>query len=135
MVDEKKAVEMEKKLRKNQFTLEDFKDQLVQVRKMGSITDILGMLPGMNNKVMKQLDIDDKELNKVEAIINSMTKKERINHGIINGSRRKRIANGSGTKIQDVNQLLKNYTQTMKMMKKFNKKGMMKSLGRGILPF
>jgi signal recognition particle subunit SRP54 len=135
MVDEKKAVEMEKKLRKNQFTLEDFKDQLVQVRKMGSITDILGMLPGMNNKVMKQLDIDDKELNKVEAIINSMTKKERINHGIINGNRRKRIANGSGTKIQDVNQLLKNYTQTMKMMKKFNKKGMMKSLGRGILPF
>jgi len=135
VVDQKKAAEMELKLRKNQFTLEDFKDQLVQVRKMGSIKDILGMLPGMNNKVMKQLDIDDKELIKVEAIINSMTKKERINHGIINGSRRKRIASGSGTKVQDVNQLLKNYNQTMKMMKKFNKKGMMKSLGRGILPF
>ncbi|MDY0133102.1 MAG: signal recognition particle protein [Desulforegulaceae bacterium] len=135
MVDHKKAAEMEQKLRKNQFTLEDFKDQLVQVRKMGSIKDILAMLPGMNNKAMKQLDIDDKELIKVEAIINSMTKKERVSHGIINGSRRKRIASGSGTKVQDVNQLLKNYNQTMKMMKKFNKKGMMKSLGRGILPF
>lgn len=134
-VDEQKALEMEKKLKKNQFTLEDFKDQLVQVRKMGSIKDIMGMLPGMNNKAMKQLDIDDNELNKVEAIINSMTKKERINHNIINGSRRRRIAGGSGTRVQDVNQLLKNYNQTMKMMKKFNKKGMMKSLGRGALPF
>jgi signal recognition particle subunit SRP54 len=134
-VDEQKALEMEKKLKKNQFTLEDFKDQLVQVRKMGSIKDIMGMLPGMNNKAMKQLDIDDKELIKVEAIINSMTKKERINHNIINGSRRRRIAGGSGTRVQDVNQLLKNYNQTMKMMKKFNKKGMMKSLGRGALPF
>lgn len=135
VVDEKKALEMEQKLRKNQFTLEDFKDQLIQIRKMGSIKDLLGMLPGMNNKVMKQLDIDDKELIKVEAIINSMTRKERLNHGLIKGSRRKRIANGSGTTVQDVNQLLKNYTQTMKLMKKFNKKGMMKSLGRGILPF
>ncbi|MGM0419068.1 MAG: signal recognition particle protein, partial [Thermodesulfobacteriota bacterium] len=134
-VDEQKALEMEKKLKKNQFTLEDFKDQLVQVRKMGSIKDIMGMLPGMNNKAMKQLDIDDNELIKVEAIINSMTKKERINHNIINGSRRRRIAGGSGTRVQDVNQLLKNYNQTMKMMKKFNKKGMMKSLGRGALPF
>lgn len=135
VVDEEKALEMQQKLRKNQFTLEDFKDQLIQVRKMGSIKDIIGMLPGMNNKVMKQLDIDDKELIKVEAIINSMTKKERNNHNIINGSRRKRIASGSGTKVQDVNQLLKNYNQTMKLVKKFNKKGMMKSLGRGILPF
>ena len=135
VVDEKKALEMEKKLRKNQFTLEDFKDQLIQVRKMGSIKDLIGMLPGMNNKVMKQLDIDDKELIRIEAIINSMTKKERQNHNIINGSRRRRIAGGSGTKVQDVNQLLKNYNQTMKLVKKFNKKGMMKSLGRGILPF
>jgi signal recognition particle subunit SRP54 len=135
VVDEEKALEMQQKLRKNQFTLEDFKDQLVQVRKMGSIKDILGMMPGMNNKVMKQLDIDDKELIRVEAIINSMTKKERENHNIINGSRRRRIASGSGTKVQDVNQLLKNYNQTMKLVKKFNKKGMMKTLGRGILPF
>ncbi|PID78114.1 MAG: signal recognition particle protein [Deltaproteobacteria bacterium] len=135
VVDEKKALEMEQKLRKNQFTLEDFRDQLIQVRKMGSIKDLIGMLPGMNSKALKKLDIDDKELVKVEAIINSMTKKERSNHSLINGSRRRRIAGGSGTRVQDVNQLLKNYSQAMKVMKKFNKKGMMKSLGRGILPF
>ena len=103
MVDEKKAVELEKKLRKNQFTLDDFRDQLVQIRKMGSLTDIIKMIPGMSNhKQMKNLSVDESELVRVEAIINSMTRAERRNHAIINGSRRKRIAKGSGTSVQDM---------------------------------
>ena len=135
VVDEKKAIELEKKLRKNQFTLEDFRDQMVQIRKMGSLTDILGMIPGMGKlKQMKNLQVDEKELVHIEAIINSMTPQERRQHNIINGSRRKRIATGSGTRVQDVNRLLKNYAQVMKMMKKINKSGM-RGLGRGMLPF
>jgi len=135
MVDEKKAAELEKKLRKSQFTLEDFRDQMVQIRKMGSISDLLKMIPGVgNSKQMKNLKVDDRELVRVEAMINSMTTQERHKHTIINGSRRKRIAKGSGTRVQDVNRLLKNYTQVMKMMKKFNKGGM-QSIGRGMLPF
>jgi signal recognition particle subunit SRP54 len=135
VVDQKKAVELEKKLRKNQFTLEDFRDQMRQIRKMGSLTDILGMIPGMGKiKQMKNLQVDDKELVHIEAIINSMTPQERHQYGIINGSRRKRIAAGSGTQVQDVNRLLKNYAQVMKMMKKINKGGM-RGLGRGMLPF
>ena len=135
VVDEKQAAELEKKLRKNQFTLEDFRDQMRQIRKMGSLTDILGMIPGMGKvKQMKNLQVDEKELVHIEAIINSMTPQERRQHSIINGSRRKRIAAGSGTQVQDVNRLLKNYTQVMKMMKKINKGGM-RGLGRGMLPF
>jgi signal recognition particle subunit SRP54 len=131
-VDEKKALELEKKLRRNEFTLADFRDQLVQIRKMGSLTDILGLLPGMGKvKQLKNLQVDDKELVRVEAIINSMTPHERRQHGIINGSRRRRIAQGSGTSVQDVNRLLKNYTQILKMLKKLNKGG----LQRGMLPF
>ncbi|MFO7496027.1 MAG: signal recognition particle protein [Desulfobacterales bacterium] len=135
VVDEKKAAELEKKLRKNQFSLEDFRDQMVQIRKMGSVKDLLGMIPGVSkSKQFKNLEVDDRELVRVEAIINSMTAQERLQHTIINGSRRKRIAMGSGTRVQDVNQLLKNYTQVMKMMKKINKGGM-RHLGRGMLPF
>ena len=135
VVDEKKAAELEKKLRKSQFTLEDFRDQLVQIRKMGSLTDIIKMIPGMGKaKQMKNLDVDDRELVRIEAIINSMTTQERRNHAIINGSRRKRIAKGSGTSVQDINRLLKNYTQVMKIMKKMNKGGM-RGMGRGMLPF
>jgi signal recognition particle subunit SRP54 len=131
-VDQKKAVELQKKLRKSQFTLEDFKDQLIQVRKMGSLSDILKMIPGMGKiKHLKGLEIDDHEFVHIEAIINSMTPQERRQHGIINGSRRKRIALGSGTRIQDVNSLLKNYTQMLKMLKKFNQGG----FRRGMLPF
>jgi signal recognition particle subunit SRP54 len=134
-VDEKKAAELERKLRKSQFTLEDFRDQMVQIRKMGSLTDLLGMIPGFSkNKQLKNLDVDEKEFVRIEAIINSMTPHERRQHSVINGSRRQRIANGSGTKIQDVNRLLKNYTQVMKMMKKFNKGGM-RGLTRGMSPF
>ncbi len=135
MVDEKKAIELEKKLKKNQFTLEDFKDQMVQIRKMGSIKDLLKMIPGVsNNKQFKKLDVDEREFVRIEAIINSMTLQEREKHTIINGSRRKRIAKGSGTQVQDVNKLLKNYAQMIKMIKKLNTGGM-RSFGRGMLPF
>jgi signal recognition particle subunit SRP54 len=131
-VDQKKALELQKKLRKSQFTLEDFRDQLRQVRKMGSLSDILKMIPGMGKiKQLKDLEIDDREFVRIEAIINSMTAQERRQHGIINGSRRRRIAAGSGTRIQDVNSLLKNYTQMLKMLKKFNQGG----IRRGMLPF
>jgi signal recognition particle subunit SRP54 len=132
-VDQKEAQALEKKFRKNQFTLEDFKNQMQQVRKMGSIKDLLGMLPGVNKKMLKDLNINDKEFVRIEAIINSMTPEERAKHAIIKASRKKRIALGSGTSVQDVNKLLKSYTQSMKMMKKFNKGGM-KNL-RGMLPF
>jgi len=135
VVDEKKAAELEKKLRKSQFTLEDFRDQMVQIRKMGSLGDIMKMIPGMGKlKQMKNLDVDENEFVRIEAIINSMTPRERRQHTIINGSRRKRIAKGSGTRVQDVNQLIKNYTQLLKMLKKFNKGGM-KGMQRGMLPF
>jgi signal recognition particle subunit SRP54 len=134
-VDEKKAAELEKKLRKSQFTLEDFRDQMVQIRKMGSLGDIMKMIPGMGKlKQMKNLDVDEKEFVKIEAIINSMTPRERQQHAIINGSRRKRIARGSGTRVQDVNRLIKNYTQLLKMLKKLNKGGM-NGIQRGMLPF
>jgi signal recognition particle subunit SRP54 len=135
MVDEKKAAELEKKLGKNQFTLEDFRDQMVQIRKMGSIKELMSMIPGIgNHKQMKNLKVDENELVKIEAIINSMTQQERRQYTIINGSRRKRVAKGSGTRVQDINKLLKNYAQVMKMMKKFNKGGM-RGMGRGMLPF
>jgi signal recognition particle subunit SRP54 len=134
-VDVKEAAALEKKLRKNQFTLDDFKNQLAQVRKMGSLSDLMGMIPGMGKlKQMKNFEVDDRELVRIEAIINSMTPQERRQHAIINGNRRKRIARGSGTTVQDVNQLLKNYTQVLKMMKKLNKGGL-RGLGRGMLPF
>lgn len=136
-VDQKKAAELEKKLRKNQFTLNDFKDQLRQIRRMGSIGDILGMLPGMGKlKQMGDMKVDEKELAHIEAIINSMTAKERRDYTIINGSRRKRIAQGSGTTVQAVNNLLKNYTHMLKMLKKLNmnsgKKGSTKAAMRNM---
>ena len=135
VVDEKKAAELEKKLRKNAFTLEDFRDQMVQVRKMGSMSDIIKMIPGMNQmKQLKNLEVDDKELIKIEAIINSMTPQERRQHTLIKGSRRKRIAKGSGTSVQDINKLLKNYNQVMKMIKKINKGGM-RGFGAGMPSF
>ncbi len=133
-VDEEKAADLEKKLRKNQFTLEDFRDQMVQVRKMGPLEDLLGMIPGFNKmKQMKNFQVDERELVRIEAIINSMTLQERRNHTILNGSRRQRIAKGSGTTVQDVNRLLKNYKQSMKLVQKFTKGGM-KGLGKG-MPF
>src|SRR3954453_2056644 len=114
------AEKLEKKLRHDDFTLEDFRDQLRTIKKMGPLEQIIGMLPGMG--AMKELTanrekVDDKQLDRIEAMINSMTPKERRNHQLINGSRRKRIAKGSGTSVQQVNQLLKQYVQTRKMMK------------------
>ena len=134
--DEEKARELEKKIRKDSFTLEDFRDQLLQIRKMGSLESILQMIPGVSKKMkgMGDLGFDERELVRIEAIINSMTPKERINFLIINGSRRLRIAKGSGTSVQEVNQLLKRYAQARKMMKRFSnleKKG----FGRGQVPF
>ena len=134
--DEEKARELEKKIRKDSFTLEDFRDQLTQIRKMGSLESIIQMIPGISKKMkgMGDIGIDERELVRIEAIINSMTPKERNNRLIINGSRRLRIAKGSGTSVQVVNQLLKRYAQTRKMMKRFSqleKKG----FGRGQVPF
>ncbi|HNR04273.1 MAG TPA: signal recognition particle protein [Bacillota bacterium] len=127
--DEKKAVELERKIRTQQFTFDDFLDQLQQMKKMGPLSSVLEMLPGMNPSKLKGMEVDDKELVKVEAIIRSMTKKERHNPDIINGSRRKRIAAGSGTSIQDVNRVMKNFEQSKKMMKQFA--GMEKDMKKG----
>ncbi len=123
-VDADEAKKLEKKLKKNRFTLEDFRNQMQSVRKMGSIKDLIGMIPGINKKALRGINVDDKELGRIEAIINSMTPLERKKHLIIKASRKKRIAKGSGVKVQDVNKLLKSYAQTMKMVKKFNKGGM-----------
>ncbi|MBM4333304.1 MAG: signal recognition particle protein [Thermodesulfobacteriota bacterium] len=131
-VDTQKAQELEKKLLKDTFTLEDFREQLQQIKKMGSMEQILSMIPGMGRlKLPKDLQGSEKELVKVEAIINSMTKDERRSPEILNGSRRLRIAKGSGTTVQDVNQLLKQYLQTKKMLRQF-KRGGMRGIARGL---
>jgi len=133
--DEEDARELEQKIRKNEFTLADFRKQLTQIRKMGSIQDILGMIPGMKKiKTLKEITPDEGEFVRIGAIIDSMTIKERRNHLLIDGSRRKRIARGSGTTVQDVNRLLKNYSEMRKMMKRMTKGGI-KSLRRGNFPF
>jgi signal recognition particle subunit SRP54 len=125
-VDEAEAEAMQEKMRRDQFTLEDFLKQMKQVRKMGPLSGILGMLPGMGAlKQLKNADLDERELDRVEAIILSMTPQERAHPGLINGSRRKRIAAGSGTKVQQVNQLVKQFDQ-MKLM--------MKSMANGQMP-
>ncbi|HQK99541.1 MAG TPA: signal recognition particle protein [Smithellaceae bacterium] len=134
-IDEKEARRMAESLRKKDFTLEDFRNQLAQVRKMGSMKDILGMVPGMGKmKALKGMEPDESELVKITAIIDSMTKKERSNYLIIDGRRRKRIALGSGTTVQDVNRLLKNYVEIRKMMKKMNQKGGIRAMMRNF-PF
>jgi signal recognition particle subunit SRP54 len=124
-----KAKELEKKLREESFTLEDFKEQLQQVRGMGSLDQILSMLPGLGG--MKNLQVDEKEFVRVEAIINSMTPMERQNPAMIDGSRRRRIAQGSGTQIQDVNRLLKQFAETRKLMKRFMQGGKKGKIGGG----
>lgn len=121
-IDKKQAEDLEKKIRKNQFTFDDFLDQLKTIQKMGSMKDLLGMIPGMDKK-MKNVNVDEKAFTKVEAIILSMTKKERNTPKIINGSRRKRIAKGSGTQVQDVNRLLKQFADMQKMMKNLTRGG------------
>lgn len=115
--DRKQAEKLERKLRKEAFTLEDFRDQLLQIKKLGPISQIMSLLPGVNSSMMKNLNVDDNALVRIEAIINSMTPGERANHSIINGSRRKRIAKGSGTTVEEVNRLLKQFVQAQKMIK------------------
>ena len=132
-----KALEMEKKLRKDEFTLEQFLEQMQQIKKMGSLETILGLIPGMGNisQKLKDANVDEKEFDRVEAIIRSMTPKERRRPEIINGSRRQRIAAGCGMRVQDVNKLLKNFEDSKKMMKKMQ--GMTKFASKGgvKLPF
>jgi signal recognition particle subunit SRP54 len=126
VVDQQEAVEMADKLRKEEFSLDDFKDQLRQIRKLGSLEQIMGMLPNIGPlRGLNQMKVDEKELVHIEAIINSMTPQERRAHHILNGNRKKRIARGSGRPVQEINQLLKQYLEARKMMK---------SLSRGVVP-
>ncbi len=125
--DEEEARRLSKKIRRNQFDFNDFLTQLQQIKKMGNISDLMGMIPGMG-KALKGIDIDDDSFKPIEAIIRSMTIEERENPEILNGSRRKRIANGSGTTIQEVNNLLKQFNQMKKMMKTMNKMGGKRSM-------
>jgi signal recognition particle subunit SRP54 len=135
--DEKKALELEKKMRSQQFTFEDFLDQMQQLKKMGPLNQVLGMIPGMNAKALQNVDIDEKKMGHVEAIIKSMTRQERLDPSIINGSRRKRIAVGSGTTIQEVNKLLKDFEEMRKMFKMMSDMGKRgkKGFGKFRLPF
>jgi signal recognition particle subunit SRP54 len=125
-VNQEQAAELAEKIRKDEFTLDDFRNQLKQIRKMGPLDQILGMLPNMGPlRGLNQVNVDEKELIHIEAIISSMTPRERNHHQILNGSRRKRIARGSGRPVQEINRLLKQYVETRKLMK---------SLSRGIMP-
>ncbi|MGJ5815044.1 signal recognition particle protein [Paludibaculum fermentans] len=135
-VDQKKAEQMQRKLLEDDFTLEDFRDQLKQLRKLGSLESLLGMMPQVGMlKELKNVKVDEKEFTRVVAIIDSMTPKERDNHMLINGSRRRRIAKGSGTSVQDVNNLLKQYGQARKMMKSVSGGLLGKKMGKLKLPF
>lgn len=135
--DEKKALEMERKMRTQQFTLDDFLDQMQQLKKMGPLNQVLGMLPGVNTKALQDVEVDEKKMGHVEAIIKSMTRHERNEPSIINGSRRKRIASGSGTTIQEVNKLLKDFEEMKKMMKMMSEMGKhgKKGMGKFKMPF
>ncbi len=138
--DTKEQEKIQQKLMDNEFTLEDFRDQIRSIRKLGPLESLIGMMPDMGGmmKELKNVKVDEKEINRVVAIIDSMTPRERENHMMINGSRRRRIAKGSGTSVQDVNQLLKQYTQARKMMKTFSggmmSGGLAKRLGKMKLP-
>jgi len=141
-LDEKKALDAVEKLRKNQFTLEDMLQQFEEMGKMGSLKDMIGMLPGMGNKQISEKDIDEKAIDRSMAIIRSMTRKERNTPNLLNASRRKRIAAGSGTSVQEVNRLIRQYEDTQKMMKQFTgmakgRKGRMPGFGfgKGGFPF
>lgn len=127
-LDEEKMRKMEKKFRKAEFDLEDFLEQLQQMKKMGSMRDILGMLPGVNTKMLDEVKFDEREFVRMEAIVQSMTIKERRNPDILNASRRKRIAAGSGSQVQDINRLIKQFEQSKQMMKQMS--GMQKGMGK-----
>ncbi len=129
-LDLEEAEKLEKQLRKNKFDLDDYLAQLKQVKKMGSFSSILKMIPGMNK--LGDIKVDDKEFDKIEAIISSMTKKERKDPKILNASRRKRIAKGSGTQVHDINKFMESFEMTQKMMKQMNNKGQMKKMMKGM---
>src|SRR4051795_4784168 len=134
-IDQKQAEEMQRKLIDNEFTLEDFRDQMRQLRKLGPLESLLGMMPQIGPlKELKNVKVDENELNRVVAIIDSMTPAERRNHMIINGARRRRIAKGSGTSVQEVNSLLKQYAQARKMMKSFSSGLFGGGAGKGKMP-
>jgi signal recognition particle subunit SRP54 len=135
VIDKKQAVEMQRKLIDNEFTLDDFRDQIRQLKKLGPLESVLSMMPQVGLlKDLKNVKVDEKEITHVVAIIDSMTPRERANHMIVNGSRRRRIARGSGTTVQEVNQLLKQYSQARKMMKSFSGGFLGKKLGKMKLP-
>src|SRR5579863_8312061 len=135
VIDKKQAVEMQRKLIDNEFTLDDFRDQIRQLKKLGPLESVLSMMPQVGLlKDLKNVKVDEKEITHVVAIIDSMTPRERANHMIVNGSRRRRIARGSGTTVQEVNQLLKQYSQAKKMMKSFSGGFLGKKLGKMKLP-
>jgi signal recognition particle subunit SRP54 len=115
------ALEIQDKFRRNEFTLDDFRDQLRTMRKMGSMKELMGMLPGVDSNLLKNAKVDEKQFNRIDAIISSMTRDERQNHNLLNGSRRQRIAVGSGVAVNDVNRLMKQFTQMRKMMNKLSK--------------
>ncbi|MBR5308864.1 MAG: signal recognition particle protein [Clostridia bacterium] len=127
--DEKQAAELERKFREQNFTLEDYLEQFRQIRGMGSIEQLMGMIPGVNQSALKDVKIDERIIDRMEAIILSMTPDERNHPELINASRKIRIAKGSGMRVEDVNKLLKQYDQTNKMMKQFTGGGLMKKLG------
>ena len=129
-MDQKKAQELEQRLRKNKFTLQDFYDQLVQLKSMGSITDILGMMPGMNAGALKNVQVDEKALSRTEAIILSMTPYERENPSVINHSRKQRIAAGAGVQVQQINALLKQFEDMQKLLRQFTGPGASKKMKR-----
>ena len=129
-MDQKKAQELEQRLRKNKFTLQDFYDQLGQLKSMGSITDILGMMPGMNAGALKNVQVDEKALSRTEAIILSMTPYERENPSVINHSRKQRIAAGAGVQVQQINALLKQFEDMQKLMRQFTGPGASKKMKR-----
>jgi signal recognition particle subunit SRP54 len=133
-IDMDEALKLEEKLRKETFDLEDFRTQLKQVSKMGSMEDIMGMIPGVNKNALQGAEMDEGAMARLEAIISSMTLNERRKPNIINGSRRKRIASGSGTTVQDVNQLLKQFNMMQKMMKRMGKMNKPGKLGK-MMPF
>ncbi|MCY4543741.1 MAG: signal recognition particle protein [Gemmatimonadetes bacterium] len=134
-IDVEEARKLETKLRKQTFNLEDFRSQLQQLGKMGSMQELVEMMPGFNRKALKGMDMDEKALVRMDAILSSMTKHERARPVVINGSRRRRIARGSGTSVQEVNQLLKQYNMMQKMMKQLNRPGALEQLGQRMLPF
>ena len=133
--DEKNAKELEKKMREQTFSLDDFLEQMRQLKKMGNLEQLIAMVPGANMGALKNAQLDESQMARTEAIILSMTKQERLRPEIINGSRRKRIANGSGTTVEDVNKLLKQFDQMKKMMKQFSNMGKRRGFGGMKLPF